>query len=360
MKKFLLLTTVLLIAEVSTPVYSSDFDKEQIPSKPSILTPSISLRDTRSVKEKIKMFEEFSNDSSTKILPLGNLGHTQEEQRKITSTGHVSKIKRFFQRNKSREQLPIISQEPKKLSSTSSSIIISSTSPKSPRNLYNRLLKNNINMSKSLEELPKEEGLKSKKREKGSRSKTSQNFELSSPSVNITLTKQHTLNPENIEKDWEDRIKYFNMVKKTIEEHKKTGTIKQADEKYVYVLKGDLDELETMYVKGMSYLQGKHSLRKQDPMMVASHIQNMGNLLTTIGLEIYWVTGTGSLTIHQLALFETKLNDAKKKQEIMKSGGDEQDSLSKICITHPSPNRRRAHTDQGNIGSMASVKKSIS
>jgi hypothetical protein len=349
MNKCLLFTAVLLIAGFSgTPYCRSSNTPEPLEKasgrKVLALKPSISLRDTRSVKDKVKMFEEFSNPSVTSPPPLNPRDRKQEEQSKTSSPGHVKKISRFFQRKKSKDQLPIITREQDKPSSkgSSSSAIIISSSPKSPRNLYNRVTRSRT--GGSLEELPKVKVQKKLKKEKGSGSKPPKDFELSAPSVNLELTKQHTLDPKNIEKDWEARIKYFNMVNKTIEEHIKSGTINPADEKYAYVLKGDLVELGEMYVKGMSYLQGKHSLRKQDPMTVASHIQNMGNLLTTVGSEIYWVTGTGSLTIYELKLFETKLADAKKKQEAISAGEDEQENLSKICITHPSPNRKRAHT----------------
>jgi hypothetical protein len=313
------------------------------------LKSSISLRDTRSVKDKVKMFEEFSNSSSPKRLPLKLCEQKQAESLRISSPGHVKKISKFFQRKKSKEQLLLISQGQTTFSSSGSSpsSMFFSPSPKSPRNLYNRLVRSRTGTQDSLEELSKEASRKGKKQEKGSRSRSPKDFELSAPRVNVALTKQHTLNPENIEKDWEDRIKYFTMVKKTIEEHIKTGTINQTDEKYAYVLKGDLEQLEEMYVKGMGYLQGKHSLRKQDPMMVASHIQNMGNLLKTVGSEIYWVTGTGSLTIYELKLFETKLEDAKKRQADV--NGEELSSFSKICITHPSPTRRRAYTTKGGV-----------
>jgi hypothetical protein len=71
---------------------------------------------------------------------------------------------------------------------------------------------------------------------------------------------------------------------------------------------------------------------------------SMGNLLKTVGSEIYWVTGTGSLTIDELKLFESKLDDAKRKQGAINEGKDKQGTLSKIYITHPSPNRKQART----------------
>jgi hypothetical protein len=354
MKKILLSTTVLLISYIGDVSYSFANDeplsREEASIKVSRLQRSVSLPNTRSVKAKVEMFEKFSKESGGSHL--SKLDSMPEERPKTSSTGYVNKITRFFQRNKSKEQLCVILPENKKLYSKKSeaSLLNSTPSSTSPRSLYNRLMKPRLNTQESLEELSQGEP-KSKKKEKGSRSKPPKNFEVSAPSINTLLTKQHTLNLEDIEGDWNDRIKHFDMVKKTIEEHIKTGTISQIDEKYVYVLKGDLEELEKMYIKGMKYLQGENSLRKQDPMTVASHIQNMGNLLTTIGLEIYWVTGSGSLTLHQLTLFETKLKDAKSKQETKITVEEGQEDLSKICITHPSPQRRRAHTTKGSSGS---------
>ncbi|AIK96894.1 hypothetical protein [Candidatus Odyssella acanthamoebae] len=356
MKKFLFpaLVTVLLMVAICGAPYSFAFEEPATStSKASRLQHSVSLRDTRSdrsVQAKVEMFEKFSKESIGSHL--SKLDSMPEERTKTSSTGYVNKITRFFQRNKSKEQLRVILPENKKLSSNvSSSSLINASSPKSSHNQYNLSVKNQINLQETLEKLPKKEESKSKKKEKGSRSKSPKNFELSAPSINTLLTKQHMLNTENIEKDWDDRIRYFKIVKRTIKEHIKTGTINPTDEKYLYVLKGDLEELKTMHIKGLNYLKGENSLRRHDPMALASHIQSMGALLKDVGLEIFWVTGSGSLTIHQLTLFETKLKDAKSKQEAITAMGEEQETLSKICITHPSPQRRRAHTAKGSSGS---------
>ncbi|AIL13889.1 hypothetical protein IM40_11125 (plasmid) [Candidatus Paracaedimonas acanthamoebae] len=293
----------------------------------------------RSVREKVRMFEEINS------IPTSSLSKSSEPQKSnetiSSSPGHVRKISKIFQRSKSMEQLPKVSRIQKSSPSTgaSASAIIPSPSPKSPRNLF-RLLRSR----ESVEDLPNNKINKSQKGSKGSRSKSAKNTEISAPSINTVLTKQHNLSPETIEKDWEDRIRYFNMVKRTIEEHISSGTINEENEKYNLVLKGDLAQLEEMYIRGMSYLHGKHSIRRHDPMMVASHLQNMKNLLDIVGSEIYWVAGEGKLTISQLTLFETKLLDAKQKSSIVNKSS-ETPELLQTCITHPS--RKRAHTTKG-------------
>lgn len=293
----------------------------------------------KSVRDQVKMFEELNS------IPTSLLSKSSEPQKSnetiSSSPGHVRKISKIFQRSKSVEQLPKISRIQKSSPRTgeSASAIISSASPKSPRNLF-RLLRSR----ESAEELPNNKINKSQKGSKGSRSKSAKDAEISAPSINTVLTKQHNVSPESIEKDWDDRIKYLDMVKRIIEEHIRSGTINEEDEKYTLVLKGDLAQLEGMYIKGMSYLSGKDSLREHDPMMVATHLQNMKNLLDLVSLQIYWVAGEGKLTISQLTLFETKLLDAKQKSSIVNKNS-ETPALPQTCITHPG--RKRAYTTKG-------------
>ncbi|MBW8309977.1 MAG: hypothetical protein K0M45_10170 [Candidatus Paracaedibacteraceae bacterium] len=363
MKKILLSVPITVLWAVNLGVSCCSFASEEpaLPvGKPPRLQQSTSLRDTRSVRDRIKIFEEFSDQSHPKALNFSKICSAEEKKVELSSTGQVSKIRRFFQlpRKKSEEKSPKILQEPKKNSSQAlGTSISSSSSPRSARNLY-KWGKPRINTSKSLEEIPKEKP-KSKKKEKGSRSKPLKNFEVSRPTVNPLLTKQHTFNLENIEKDWEDRIENFNNFKEKVQEHIKKGAISETDERYLYVLKGDLEEFETMYIKGMHYVKGKNSLRKQDPLLGASHIQTMGKWFKEIELEFDWVRRAGGLTPSYLDLFETKLKDAKSKQKVLTSLGEGQENLSKICITHPSPTRRRAHTAKADISSSIGSGKKI-
>ncbi len=322
--------------------------------KPSRLPHSTSLRDTRSVKDRIRIFEEFSGQSRFKA-DHSKISSAEEKKVVPSSPGRVNKIKGFFQRKRSEEKLLKVLQEPKKDSSPPlGSSRSSSSSPQSPSNPY-KWGKSRINTSKSLEEIPKEKP-KSKKKEKGSRSKLPKNFELSAPTVNPLLTKQHMLNSENIEKDWEDRIKSFNDLKEKIQEYIKKGIISETDERYIYVLKGDIKQFEDMYIEGMHYIKGKNSLRKQDP-LEASYIQTMGRWLIEMESVLGWVAGSTDFTSHQLALFNAKLEDAKSKQAGLTSLGEGQENLSKICITHPSLTRRRAHTAKADVGSRGSGKR---
>ena len=294
--------------------------------------PALNRINNRSVRDKVRMFEELTSPPS-KSLDSQELNKTI-----LSSPGHVRKISKFFQRSKSAEQLTKVQKDSSKTGS-SVSAIIPSPSPKSPRNLF-RLIK-----SREPAESPLNNKInKSQKGSKGSRPKPSKNVEVSAPSINTALTKQHGLNPESIEKDWEDRIRYLDMVKKTIEEHIKSGTINPEDEKYELVLKGDIAQLEEMYIKGMGYLHGKNSIRKHDPMMIASHLQNMKNLLDIVGAEIYWVAGEGKLTLSQLTLFETKLLDAREKTSFVNKSSETLESPRTTCVTRP--NRTRRHTTQ--------------
>lgn len=291
---------------------------------------SSSFRCESSVKGKVKIFEALITASSSDTPAPQKV----REQDKISSPGHVKKISHFF-RSKSAGQLPKISHESKKPlgKKPSSTEALASPLPKSSPRLQ-RWVKSFTGLQKSHSEKSKGSFINFKKRHK---CKHSENVELSSPTVNKTLTKQRFLNLESIEEDLKQKINSFDMVDDIINAHLERGTIDETCDKYTYVLKGDFEQLKDMHIKGLHYLRGQHSLKKkehEDPMGIASHIQNMGGLLKTVGDEILWVTGN-----LESPLFETKLEDAKRKAvKAIKS--EEEDSPPIIRVTHPSRKSR--------------------
>jgi hypothetical protein len=166
---------------------------------------------------------------------------------------------------------------------------------------------------------------------------------VSAPSINEAATRQHIFALASIEQKLSENIRRFEMVDKTIQCHleikpNKKPTIDPTDEKYLYVLQGDLRQLQEMYVKGLSYLKGEETLKRYDTPEklqrlaeeIANQIRNMANLLEIVGKEIFWVTGTGTLTLAEISLFEKKLADAKQH---LTGGRIETAGLPRI--THP-------------------------
>jgi len=193
------------------------------------------------------------------------------------------------------------------------------------------------------------------------------NIDISSPSINIDKTEQHTLNFDNMEDithEIENKINQFNALEKLVEIYQDNHTIDSNQDGYKLVFQPLWQELSLFYGQAMKFIPVNDATSA--PMVTpysqeetVTHLQNMGHLLARVRKNVTWlvaqsgteIKGKSALTDEENQLFNQMLSDALQQKEKEKKcnldiTGNNSTAQSGTMIMISPLNTRKSHTSK--------------